>query len=306
MNIHQHARSCPYSRRLMAQRREQGWSRAAVAAAFGVSERTVSKWHGRYRAQGEAGLEDRSSAPQRRPQRLSRPLQLYIAWLRRAFGWTVERIACQSGLARARVARWLGRWGLTGWGCRMRRRYEHEQPGDLLHVDIKKLARFERPGHRVTGDRRQDSPGAGYSYVHVAVDDSSRTSYVEELDDERGETAAGFLERAVAAFARAGVVIQRVLSDNGACYKSADFAAACRHHGIRHLRTRPSTPRTNGKAERFIGTLVREWAYARTYNNSRERHQVLPRWLHYYNHERPHGALDHQSPVSRMPRGTTW
>lgn len=305
MNIHEHARTCAYSRQLIAQRREQGWSRAAVAAAFGVSERTVSKWHRRYRNEGEAGLGDRSSAPRHRPQRLSWQRQLYIVWLRRAFGWTVERIARQVGLARARVARWLARWGLTARGCRMRRRYEHDRPGALLHLDIKPLARFERPGHRVTGDYRHRSRGAGYSFVHVAVDDCSRAAYVEELDDERGITAAGFLERAVAAFADAGVAIKRVLTDNGGCYKSADFAAQCRAAGIDHRRTRPYTPRTNGKAERFIGTLAREWAYGRRYASSRQRHQALPAWLTYYNHRRPHGALNHQPPVSRLPAGTT-
>lgn len=306
MNIHEHARTCAYSRQLIAQRREQGWSRAAVAAAFGVSERTVSKWHRRYRDEGEAGLSDRSSAPQHRPGRLSWRLQLYIVWLRRAFGWTVERIAQQVGLARARVARWLARWGWNRRGVRVVRRYEHDRPGSLLHVDIKKLARFDRPGHRVTGDQRRASPGAGYGYVHVAIDDYSRSAYVEELDDEKGPTAAGFLERATAAFARTGVGIERVLSDNGACYKSLDFAAQCRALGIAHRCTRPYTPRTNGKAERFIGTLLREWAYARRYDSSRQRQQLLPAWLDYYNHQRPHGALDHQPPVSRLPAGTTW
>lgn len=305
MNIHQHARTCVYSRRLIAERREAGWPRAAVAEALGVTERTVTKWHRRYCEYGEAGLEDASSAPCGRPQRLSRALQLYIAWLRRAFGWTVERIARQAGLTRARVARWLARWGLTGRGCRMTRRYEHERPGALLHVDIKKLARFARPGHRMTGDRRQETRGAGYSFVHVAVDDYSRAAYVEELDDERGVTAAAFLERAVAAFAETGVTVERVLSDNGSCYKSADFAAQCRSHSIEHRRTRPYTPRTNGKAERFIGTLTREWAYTRTYASSRQRHQALSPWLAYYNHQRPHGALDHQPPASRLPAGTT-
>jgi len=266
VNIHQHhARTCAYSRRLIGERREAGWSCAAVAEALGITERTVTKWHRRYQQHGEAGLADASSAPCGRPHRLSRALQLYIAWLRlrRAFGWTAERIARQAGLTRARVARWLARWGLTGRGCRMTRRYEHQRPGAPLHVDIKKLARFARPGHRMTGDRRQETRGAGYSFVHVAVDDYSRLAYVEELDDERGVTAAAFLERAVAAFAGAGVSIERVLSDNGGCYKSGDFAAQCRAHRIEHRRTRPYTRRINGKAERFIGTLTREWAYAR-------------------------------------------
>jgi transposase InsO family protein len=304
MNIHENARTCPHSRRLIAQRRDQGWSRAAVAEAFGISERMVTHWHQRYRGEGEAGLRDRSSAPACSPRRLPKAQQLYIAWLRRAFGWTVERIARQAQLSRSRVARWLARWGLTERGCRMRRRYEHDHPGDLLHLDIKKLARFSRPGHRVTGERRGEARGVGYAFVHVAVDDHSRTAYAEELDDERGITAAGFLERACAAFAEAGVTIRRVLTDNGACYKSGDFAAQCRALGIGQRRTRPYTPRTNGKAERFIATLTGEWAYGRRYDNSDQRRRALPAWLDHYNRQRPHGALGHQPPASRLPAGT--
>jgi transposase InsO family protein len=276
-----------------------------VAEAFGISERMVTRWHRRYRGEGEAGLRDRSSAPACSPRRLSKAQQLYIAWLRRAFGWTVERIARQAQPSRARVARWLARWGLTERGCRMRRRYEHDHPVDLLHLDTKKLARFSRPGHRVTGERRGEARGVGDAFVHVAVDDHSRTAYAEELDDERGITAAGFLERACAAFAAAGVTIQRVLTDNGGCYQSGDFAAQCRALQISQRRTRPYTPRTNGKAERFIATLTGEWAYGRRYEHSGQRRRALPAWLDHYNRQRAHAALGQQPPASRLPAGTT-
>jgi transposase len=258
MKLHANARSCPNSRKLLVTRiEEEGWSLMPAAEAAGISERTAAKWLARWRAEGEAGLHDRSSAPRTRPTHLPADRLRAIEALRR-LRMTAAEIAEVLGMALSTVSRRLARIGL---GKRSRleppeppNRYERKRPGELIHVDVKKLGRILRPGHRVTGNRRDrftDARGygvAGWEFVHVCVDDATRLAFVEVLADERGETAAGFLRRAVAWFASMGVTVERVMSDNGSCYRSHVHASACRELGIRHLRTRPYRPQTNGKA----------------------------------------------------------
>ncbi len=216
--------------------------------------------------------------------------------------WTLDRIAAFVGVSRATVGRILARAGLNRLAAleptEPPQRYQHEAPGDLLHLDIKKLARFSRPGHRVTGDRRQDSPGAGWEFVHVAIDDRSRIAYTEVHEDEGRTCAVAHLRAAIAYYAGLGITVRRVLSDNGACYWSRAFARVCRELGLKHRFTRPYRPRTNGKAERFIQTALREWAYAFNYRDANERPAHLPRWLHDYNWHRQHGSLGNRPPIS--------
>lgn len=322
MKLHANARTCPNSRRLLVERVLAGdWAVSAAAEAAGVSERTARKWIARFRAEGPAGLVDRSSAPRRRPRRTPPERVAAIAALRR-LRLTGAEIAVRLGMPLATVSRWLKRIGL---GKRSRleppepaNRYERQRPGELVHLDIKKLGRFREPGHRVTGRgghhriTRTTAQGrgrgvVGWDFVHVCVDDATRIAYVEVLADERGSTAAGFLERAVAWFADRGVRVEQVMTDNGSCYVSSAHADTCRALGLRHLRTRPYRPRTNGKAERFIQTLQNEWAYGRAYTNSTERSSYLPAWLSHYNYRRPHGSLSHRPPATRLREltGTT-
>jgi transposase InsO family protein len=269
-----------------------------------VSERTAAKWCARWRSEGERGLLDRSSRPLRQPRQTPADRVEAIVRLRR-LRMTAAEIAEVLGMALSTVSLILKRSGL---GRRSRleplepvNRYEHERPGELVHLDVKKLARFERPGHRLLGrGPGRWETGAGYEYLHVCVDDYSRLVYVELLSDEQGTTAAAFLARAASHFASHGVKIERVLSDNGACYRSKDFAEICTDLQIRHSRTRPRRPQTNGKAERFIQTLLREWAYARLYTTSEERSTTLPTWINHYNYRRPHGSLSHQPPATRL------
>jgi len=314
MKLHANARTCPKSRRLLVDRIEGGWSLTLAAEAAGVSERTAAKWLARWRAEGKAGLEDRSSAPRRVPARLSAERLAAIEALRH-LRMTAAEIAEVLGMALSTVSRWLARIGL---GKRSRleppeppNRYERKRAGELIHVDVKKLGRIsvKGAGHRVTGHRAsqfKSGRGAerrkvtGWEFVHVCVDDATRLAYVEVLADEKGETAAGFLRRAVTWFAGMGVAVERVLSDNGACYRSHLHAAACRELGIRHLRTRPRRPQTNGKAERFIQTLTNRWAYGAIYGSSAERTAALPGWLDHYNFRRPHGSLRHRPPAARL------
>lgn len=307
MQLHGNAKLVPSMRLLLVQRvLEERWKIAEVAAAFGISERTAYRWLARWRA-GDRRLLDRSSAPKRVPRRTPRAVEVLIERLRR-LRMTSTRIAAELEMAVSTVGAVLKRLGLH----RLSRleppeppnRYERRRPGELVHLDIKKLGRFQRPGHRVTG---RAAPGAhanrghGWDAVHVAIDDYSRVAYVEILHDERGETCAGFLERAIAWFKQRAVRVERVLTDNGAGYRSHIFAQACAHHRVRALRTRPYRPRTNGKAERFIQTLQREWAYAVRYETSHHRTLALAPWIEYYNRRRPHGALSHKPPASRLP-----
>ncbi|MBA3428960.1 MAG: IS481 family transposase [Actinobacteria bacterium] len=273
------------------------------AEAAGVSVRTISKWRCRYRAEGERGLLDRSSAPAWIPHRTPEERVQAIALLRRQrlAGW---EIAERLGMPLSTVSTILNRIGL-GRLSRLEppepaNRYQRERPGELVHIDVKKLGRIGRPGHRVNGDRTTRSRGIGWEYVHVAVDDATRLAYVEVLEDEKAVTAAAFLRRAVAHFGDYGIRVERVMTDNGSCYRTSVHALACRALGIRHLRTRPYRPRTNGKAERFIRTMLGGWAYGAIYQTSTQRQRALPAWLDYYNRRRPHGSLSRQAPLERL------
>jgi transposase InsO family protein len=304
MKLHGNARSCPRSRRLLVERLEAGWRVSDAAAAAGVSVRTAAKWRARWRLEGAEGLVDRSSRPQRQPRRTPPDRVDAILHLRR-LRMTAAEIAEVLGMALSTVSLILKRVGL---GKRSRleplepvNRYEHQRPGELVHLDIKKLARFDRPGHRILGrGRGRHETGAGYEYLHVCVDDYSRLAYTELLPDERGTTVADFLHRAASSFAAHGITITRVLTDNGSGYISHTFAERCTQLQIKHSRTRPRRPQTNGKAERFIQTILREWAYARLYSSSDDRASTLPTWINHYNYRRPHGSLSHQPPATRL------
>lgn len=304
MGIHKNARLTPAGREVLVRRvAEGGQPPQAVAAAMGVSLRTVRKWVGRFRAEGEAGLQDRSSRPHRSPSRTPAPIAEQIEVLRRQRR-TGGEIAATLGLSRATVFRVLGRLGLN----RLKsldpvepvRRYERAAPGEMLHIDIKKLGRFNKTGHRMTGDRQKNSRGIGWEFVHVCIDDASRLAFSLILPDEKKESAVAFLNAALVYYESLGIAVQRVMTDNGSCYRSKAFRKACADHGIKHVRTRPYTPKTNGKAERFIQTALREWAYAQAYDTSDHRADELPRWLHRYNWHRPHGSLKAQPPISRL------
>jgi transposase InsO family protein len=318
MKVHANAPLGPKGRETMVLRvLEQGWSLAQAAEAAGVSERTCRKWRDRYLAEGEAGLLDRSSAPGSIPHRTPDELVEVIVMLRR-LRMTGAEIAFCLAMALSTVSAVLLRVGL-GKLSRLQppeppNRYQRRHAGELVHVDVKKLARIPQSGagHRVHGNRRlQRSPTktnaagqrerqVGWEYVHVCIDDTTRLAYVEVLADEKAITAVAFLKRAIAFYARHGITVERVMTDNGSAYRSTLHAFACRALGIRHLRTRPYRPRTNGKAERFIRTLLAGWAYGAIYGSSRERTAALDGWLWTYNHRRPHGALSHQPPIARL------
>lgn len=310
MNVHQNARLTPAGRALLVQRvvREHQ-PITQVAQQLGVSVRTARKWVCRAALEGTAGLADRSSRPHRSPTALRRTPRRQITKLRRR-RWSGPRIARYLGLAVPTVTRELRRQGLN----RLRRleplqpvvRYERARPGELVHLDVKKLGRIGRVGHRMHGDRTTRVRGIGWEYLHVAIDDYSRLTYAQVLGDEQAVTAVAFLHRAVAWFAAQGIRrIERVMSDNGSAYVSRLFRAAVTALGARHLRTRPYTPRTNGKVERMIQTLLREWAYAQAYRTSLVRTLALGPYLTYYNTERPHTALRFQPPASRLAQRTT-
>jgi transposase InsO family protein len=284
---------------------EHGWTVVTAAAASGISRTTAHKWLRRWRCEGEAGLEDRSSAPQRVWNRTPAARVERIEQLRRR-RLTSRSIAGRLRMALSTVGGILRRLGLGSRRSLEPReevvRYERERPGDLLHLDVKKLGRFWRPGHRVRGRGPGVSIGAGWEYVRVCIDDHSRVAYVEIADDERKETASGCLRRAVAWYLERGVTVREVLTDNGSCYRSKHFAAVCAELGIRHRFTRPYRPQTNGKAERLIRTLLEEWAYGRPYENSLARARALGPWLAHYNRRRPHGGIGYVPPMTRMPR----
>jgi transposase InsO family protein len=315
MKLHGNARTCPNSRRLLVDRvLGQGWSVTAAAAAAGVSERTVWRWLKRFREEGERGLLDRSSRPQRSPTRLSPAKVDAIEKLRRLW-MTAAQIAEMLGLALSTVSLWLKRIGL---GRRSRleppeppNRYERRHPGELVHVDIKTLGRISErgAGWRMVGHRKSqiNRRGGGvrggvtrFEYVHVAIDDHSRLAYAEVLDGLDAAAAISFLGRAVGWFAERGISVKAVMTDNGSCYRSFAHRDACRELGLKHLRIKPGRPRTNGKAERFIQTLKNEWAYARIYGSSNERATALSLFLNHYNFRRPHGSLGHRPPASRL------
>jgi transposase InsO family protein len=313
MKLHANAALSLNQRRRMVRRVVgQGWSLTRAAAAAEVSERTCSKWVGRYRGEGEVGLLDRSSAPGSIPHRTPEDRVEAIAALRR-LRMTGAEIASCLAMPLSTVSAVLTRIGL-GRLSRLEppeppNRYERRRAGELLHVDVKKLGKIAGAGHRVTGHRQSQNAnrrarrrGApkGWEFVHICVDDATRLAYVEVLADERATTAAGFLRRAVGFYRRHGISVERVMSDNGACYRSTIHALACRTLGLRHLRTRRYRPRTNGKTERFIRTLLAGWAYGAIYRNSAERTAALDGWLWTYNHPRPHGALSHKPPIARL------
>jgi len=310
MDVHENAPLTPSGRAAMVRRVvEGGQTPQAVSEAVGVCPRTVRKWVERFRAEGVAGLRDRSS----RPHRLHRPTPpetvTRIEALRRQ-RWSSAQIAREAGVSKATVSRILRRLGLN----RLRalepaapvRRYEREHPGELIHIDIKKLGRIDGLGHRITGDRRGQSnrrgrgEGLGWEFVHVCIDDASRIAIAKVMADERKKSATAFLKAALAYYASLGIKVVRVMTDNGACYKSFAFARACKRLGLKHIRTKPYTPKTNGKAERFIQTALREWAYATAYTHSDHRTEDLPRWLHRYNWHRPHAGIGAKTPISRL------
>ena len=311
MNLHSGARTCPASRALLVERvRRSGWPVTRAAEAAGVSRRTAHKWLGRYDAEDPTSLTDRSSRPRRSPGRTPVEWREMILLLRRT-KMTGPQIARDLKRPRATVARVLKRAGLE----RLRKleirepenRYQHRRPGDLLHLDVKKLGRISGfHGHRITGDRRKRRVGAGWDYVHVAIDDRTRIAYAEVLRDETAETSAMFLRRALAWYRTLGIRVRRILTDNGTGYLARRFAHEIEHLRVVHKRTRPYRPRTNGKAERFIQTLMREWAYAAAYLTSAARTRVLTRWIRHYNRRRPHGSLGDLPPFSRLrPRVRT-
>jgi len=304
MDIHQNARLTPHGRAELVRRvLVMGQAPKAVAAAFGVDVKTVSKWCARFQDEGAAGLVDRSS----RPHRLRRPTPdatlEQIATLRRQ-RWPGDQIAKQVGVSPATVSRVLQRLGLGKLRALAPaepiRRSERANPGELIHLDIKKLGRFDQVGHRITGERAGQSRGAGWEFVHVCLDDASRIALAQVLPDERKESAVAFLQAALAYYASLGVSVLRIMTDNGSCYRSKALATTCRRLELKHLRTRPHTPRTNGKAERFIQSALREWAYAQAYPTSDQRAAELPAWLHRYNWHRPHGGIKSQTPISRL------
>jgi transposase InsO family protein len=311
MNLHANAAlSWSGRRRLCELVVDQGWTVRAAAASVGVSVRCARKWIGRYRLEGAAGLCDRSSAPRRVANRTADDRVEAIAKLRR-LRFTAAEIAETLGMALSTVSGILARLGmgrLGRLGLEQPVRYERRRPGELIHVDVKKLGRVRGVGHRISGNRASQAKTRrvgklrqvkGWEYVHIAVDDYSRLAYAEVLEDEQAATAAGFLRRAVAFYRRHGISVERVLTDNGGCYRATLHALACRRLGIRHLRTRPYRPQTNGKAERFIRTLLAGWAYGAIYGSSDERTAALDGWLWHYNHQRKHSALGHRPPVSR-------
>ena len=302
MNLHSGARSCPASRALLIERIQHGCPLSAAAEAAGISRRTAYKWLARHAREGDPGLCDRSSRPRSSPTALPIETVCCIVFLRQS-RMTMAQIAASLELPRSTVARVLKRRGLN----RLKsldaqeppRRYTRRHPGELVHLDVKKLGRISGfYGHRITGDRRRRRRGAGWDFVHVAIDDASRLAYAEVLVNEHGDTRAAFLVRAVAWFLRHDIQVREVLTDNGSVYISACFGLACARLKIQHLRTRPYRPQTNGKAERFIQTLLRERAYVRPYRTSGLRARALSVYLVYYNRGRPHGSLGGRSPVS--------
>jgi len=312
MKLHANHRTCPSSRGLICRRvLEEGWTLAEAAAAAGCSERTASKWLRRYR-EGDRGLRDRSSRPRRSPTRLPAERVCAIEALRR-LRMTAAEISEILELPLSTVSLWLKRIGL---GKRSRleppeppNRYERRHPGELVHVDIKQLGRIRGAGHRVTGNRASQKQSrqegrrrgvAGWEYVHVMIDDHSRLAYAEVLDDLTARCAVAFLRRAHTWFAERGVQVKTVMSDNGSCFLAHAYAEALHELDLRHLRIRPRRPRTNGKAERFIQTLINEWAYARIYGSSDERTKALPLYLKRYNFKRPHGSLGKHAPATRL------
>jgi transposase InsO family protein len=313
MNVHKNARLTPFGRERLVRMVLGGETPQVAAMAAGVCSRTARKWVSRFRTEGAAGLIDRSS----RPHRLRRPTAPAvideIARLRR-LRLSGQHIARASGVSPATVSRVLRRLGLNRLSAlepEPVRRYERQRPGELIHLDIKKLGKIGGIGHRITGYRQgvvNRHKGIGWEFVHVAIDDASRIGFSKVMQTDRQENAVAFLEAALAYYASLGITVEGVMTDNGGCYLSKTFVKAIERHGLKHIRTRPYTPRTNGKAERFIKTSLNEWAYARTYTSSQQRTDQLARWLHHYNWHRPHSGIGSVPPISRLrfDRNNLW
>jgi transposase InsO family protein len=312
MDVHDNARLTPRGREAMVRAVvDGGLTQAQAARRFNTSAKTVGKWVGRFRAEGARGLRDRSSRPLSSPSQTALATCDAVESMRRQRR-TQAAIASELGLSPATVSRILRRRGLSRLSAiepaEPRPRYERARPGEIIHLDIKKLGRFNAVGHRITGDRTGQSSqrslvattGPGWEFVHIAIDDHSRLAFSQVMPDEKQTSAVAFLQAAVDQYRRLGVEVARVMTDNGSCYKSRTFAEACRQLGIKHIRTKPYTPQTNGKAERFIQTALREWAYATAFNTSEQRRAELPRWLHRYNWHRPHASLGGKPPISRL------
>jgi len=306
MDVHENARLTPKGREEMVRSVVQGGlSKAAAARKFNTTPKTVAKWVERFRTEGVNGLRDRSSKPLSSPNQTSQATCAAVEALRRQ-RYSGKQIAAELAISPATVSRILRRLGLNRLSAlepaEPIRRYERQHPGELIHIDIKKLGKFNDIGHRITGDRRGQSSrrGVGWEYVHVCIDDHSRIAFAKIMPNEKKVSAIAFLKAALAYYASLGVKVERVMTDNGSCYKSFAFRAACKRLGLRHIRTKPYTPKTNGKVERFIQTSLREWAYAMAYENSRQRKHQLPTWLHRYNWHRPHAGIDDRTPISRL------
>jgi len=305
MNIHKNARLTVSGRELLIERIARGWTVKAAAEAAGTSRRTAHKWLGRHRRGGELRLHDRSSAPRRCPRRTADQVVIEIERLRRE-RWTGPQIARELGMAVSTVGAWLRRLGLGKLSALEPKpeviRYERAAPGELIHIDIKSLGKIDGVGHRITGqhERHHRARGIGFEHLHVAIDDASRLAYTEILPSLGREDATAFLQRALAWYERLGVKVERVMTDNGSAYRSKLFAKALQHAGVRHVRTRPYTPRTNGKAERFIQTSLREWAYAKPYQSSDQRSAAIGPWTNAYNLTRPHSGIGGLTPWLRV------
>ena len=304
MNIHKNARLTPVGRERLVRLIASGLPFSRAGQLCGCSAKTASKWYHRFNTEGLAGLSDRSSRPRLLRAATHQKTVERIITLRRQ-RLTGAHIAAQTGVSPATVSRVLRRAGLS----RLRdldpaapvMRYERDNPGDLIHLDIKKLGKFETIGHRITSDPQQGKTrGAGWEFVHVCIDDHSRLSFTQIHPDEKAVSAVAHLRAAVAWYMSMGIKVKRVMTDNGSCYISKAFKTACAELGMRHIRTKPYTPKTNGKAERFIQTALREWAYARAYQTSNQRADELPVWTHLYNWHRPHSALKSKPPISRL------
>jgi transposase InsO family protein len=311
MDVHNNARLTPRGREAMVRAVvDHGLTRAEAARQFNTSAKTVAKWVRRFRAEGVSGLRDRSSKPLSLPSQTPLATCEAVEVLRRQ-RHTQAAIARQLGLSQSTVSRILRQRGLSRLSAiepaEPRPRYERETPGEIIHIDIKKLGRFKAIGHRITGNRarqsnqRANGAGPGWEFAHVAIDGHSRLAFSQVMPDEKQASAVAFLNAAVSHYHQLGVTVARVMTDNGSCYKSRAFAQACQQLNIKHIRTKPYTPQTNGKAERFIQTALREWAYATAFNTSNQRRAELPRWLHRYNWHRPHASLGGKPPISRLP-----
>jgi transposase InsO family protein len=306
MDTHKNARLTPKGREeMVGVVVDGGLTKAAAARRFNTTPKTVGKWVSRFRKEGVNGLRDRSSRPLSSPDQTPQATCAAVEMLRRQ-RYTGKQIAAELGISEATVSRILHRFGLNKLSAlepaEPVRRYERKNPGELIHIDIKKLGKFNQIGHRITGDRRSqsNSRGVGWEYMYVCIDDASRVAFAKVMPSEKKRSAIAFLKAALAYYASLGITVERVMTDNGSCFKSFAFRRACKRLGLRHIRTKPYTPKTNGKAERFIQTSLREWAYAYAYENSRQRKDQLPTWLHRYNWHRPHAGIDDKTPISRL------